>query len=164
MIRHAIAEDLVPLRKKQGKDRDRRLTGKGKKRFRAEITGLKLAIGKADGILASPFRRTKKTAELLQRAYPKTPVQLLEFLAPGGSPSSLLRWLKSKKAGGNYVVVGHEPEISRIVGYFCWGKISSRVRIKKGALCILQFSDKIMPGKAEIECLMQPQTLRSLKA
>jgi len=60
------------------------------------------------------------------------------------------------------MLVGHEPHLSRLLGFLLSGKQMGRLELKKGALCTLQIQGRPLPGNANLLNFLSPRTLRLL--
>ena len=118
--RHAEAEDGVP-------DLERRLTAKGRKQAERVAQWLLQRLPARFALIASPAVRAQQTAEALG-----VPVKTDRTLAPGASPAAILKasgWPDYKTAA---VIVGHQPDLGRVVAELLGTKGSFSV--KKGGL------------------------------
>ena len=154
LIRHGIAEDWAS----SGRDRDRRLTERGRKRIQQCGVGLKRLGIKADVILTSPFPRAAETASIIADALGCTNrLQTTEVLQSGGGGEKYIRQLLHDRTG-EIMVVGHEPEMSLIAAELA-GK-GSRIVFKKGTVCRIDLIDANAHG--EIVWLLAPKILTAL--
>ena len=118
--RHAEAEDGIP-------DLERRLTAKGRKQAERVAQWLLQRLPARFALIASPAARAQQTAEALG-----VPVKTDKTLAPGASPAAILKasgWPDYKTAA---VVVGHQPDLGRVVAELLGTRGSFSV--KKGGL------------------------------
>ena len=118
--RHAEAEDGVP-------DLERRLTAKGRKQAERVAQWLLQRLPARFALIASPAARAQQTAEALG-----LPVKTDKTLAPGASPAAILQacgWPDSRTTA---VIVGHQPDLGRVVAELLGAKGSYSV--KKGGL------------------------------
>jgi phosphohistidine phosphatase len=149
LLRHADAE---PHGSRQ--DAERRLTERGEGQARA--AGMALArIGvKFDVVLFSPKVRARQTAELAAEAWsPEQQKRLLEHapLAGGFAAPQALDALKAVGADGSLLLVGHEPDLSRVVGDLTGGRID----LKKGGLAAVRLEG----SGGELLVLARPREL-----
>jgi phosphohistidine phosphatase len=149
LLRHADAEPHGTR-----PDAERQLTERGKRQ--ARVAGLALArMGVTFGaILASPKARARETAELalVQMSGPQR--ELLELhppLAGGVQARAALDLLADLVSAGPLLLVGHEPDLSGIVGELAGG----RVDLKKGGLAVVRLG----AGGAELVLLLRPAEL-----
>ncbi len=105
-------------------------------------------------ILASPKARARETAELALEQMGERERELLELhppLAGGMRAREALELLAGVGADGPVLLVGHEPDLSGIVGELTGG----RVDLKKGGLAVVRLG----AGGAELVLLLRPAEL-----
>jgi phosphohistidine phosphatase len=149
LLRHADAEPHGTRR-----DAERQLTERGRRQ--ADIAGAALArMGAAfGGILASPKVRARETAELALARLDGSQRDLLELhalLAGGVQAREALELLEGVAGGGALLLVGHEPDLSGIVGELT----GARIDLKKGGLAVVRLG----AGGAELVLLLRPAEL-----
>lgn len=151
LLRHAIAEEIQPGQR----DSDRRLTSKGKKRFRPVVRAMGTLGIEPDALLSSPWRRSMETAELL-RPLGVAP-QPLEYLARAPS-DELLREIR----GANVVLVGHEPWMGELASLLITGTVdrADAFAFKKGGLLWLEGT--LETRRFAVRACMPPKWLRAL--
>jgi phosphohistidine phosphatase len=103
LVRHAEAEPGSP-------DELRTLTDEGRAQARALGERLRGEGIHPDAVLSSPLLRAVQTAELLGLGEPEAD----ERLAPGMTAETARAVVQEH--GGTVVVVGHQPDCSRIAG------------------------------------------------
>jgi phosphohistidine phosphatase len=135
-------------------DAERQLTERGRRQ--AQAAGRAFArMGVAFGaILTSPKARASETAELALAQMSESQRELLELhppLASGMRAPEALDVLAGVPAGGPLLLVGHEPDLSSIVGELAGG----RVDLKKGGLAVV----RLAAGGAELVLLLRPAEL-----
>ena len=162
LLRHANAEDLPPAGSRE--DSDRRLTPDG--RLKARQIGKALErLGVAfDLIVSSPAVRTRQTAELVsERWNPRPPLEFNDDLRIGGDSLRAIRRIGSRGRGDRSVlVVGHEPELSRLASQLLTGRPDLGILFKKGSTCRLAIR-RVTPGPcASLEWLLSPGALRRI--
>lgn len=149
LLRHADAEPHGTR-----PDVERQLTERGTRQ--ARVAGVALArMGVAFGaILASPKARASETAELALAQMSEPQRELLELhplLAGGVQAREALELLAGVRVDGPLLLVGHEPDLSGIVGELTGG----RVDLKKGGLAVVRLG----AGGAELVLLLRPAEL-----
>ncbi len=125
--------------------------------------GLKRIFPRLDGLAMSPLTRAIETAAILHRYYPRARVFERDELAPGSRLEATARWLKGMGQKKTVAVVGHEPHLGELVGWFLTGQRKAIGPLKKGAACLLEFQSGVGPGKATLCWLLQPKQLRKLR-
>jgi phosphohistidine phosphatase len=157
VVRHAIAEDhsaALP-------DELRPLTKEGRAKMRKAALGLVEEVPELDALGTSPLERAKQTAEILRKAYgKKVDAESLKGLLPDARPDEILPWLKKQR--GTAAIVGHEPHLSRTVGYLLSGHEDGFLDLRKGGACLLEFTEEPRPGGAQLLWHMKPSQLKRL--
>ena len=162
IIRHAIAADAPSA---GAADELRELTDKGRRKMRGAAAGLKRVLGRdlPDAIVTSPLLRAKQTAEIVADALDVKEVETADALAAGAGAASILRWLSRRRPAGECLaIVGHEPDLSRLIGLATSGEPRSTIELKKGAACLIEFPSAIRPGAAQLRWALAPAQLRKL--
>ncbi|MFN2349738.1 MAG: histidine phosphatase family protein [Thioalkalivibrio sp.] len=158
LVRHSQAEDAtlgVP-------DCERALTDQGIKRMNQAARGLRKLLGGVDAIITSPCTRAHGTARILSRALDRAPVEVLALLSPGATPEDLVQWLATQPTEGVRMLVGHEPDLSRLASWLCAGRKTPQIEMKKGAACALRFDGPVSKARGMILWLMNQAQLRKL--
>ncbi len=159
-MRHAEAEDEA----KSGGDEARSLTARGRERTLDAASGLRALGCRFDAILTSPLRRAAETAELVADEYANDPPpQVLPALLPDVSPREALAALTPFAHHDEVLVVGHEPQLSVLVGLLLTSSGAVAIRFKKGACVALDLSKAIEPGAAELRWMLTQRQLRKLR-
>ncbi|MGH2880020.1 MAG: SixA phosphatase family protein [Solirubrobacteraceae bacterium] len=149
LLRHADAEPHGTR-----VDAERRLTERGVKQ--AEVAGLALArmgMGFA-AALSSPKARARETAELALAQMPAEQAPGLELHEPLAGDFQAPQALEALAATGRespLLLIGHEPDLSGIVGELTGG----RVDLKKGGLAVVRLGG----AGSELVLLLRPAEL-----
>jgi phosphohistidine phosphatase len=131
VVRHAIAEDRDPERWPD--DALRPLTPEGEDRFRVAARGLRTIVPAVDLVLASPYARAWRTAEILREEAGWPASKRSELLEAWRSPSDGLDLLHENAT--SIALVGHEPYLSRFVSLLLTGDDSKvSIDLKKGGV------------------------------
>jgi phosphohistidine phosphatase len=160
VIRHGIADDRDEFAKTGEDDSRRPLTKRGERKMRDGAAGLVRLIDRLDVIGASPLVRAQQTAAIVADAYGDTPVHTVEALAPEGKPTALVRWLAQQRAAEAIAIVGHEPDLGELVTWLMTGHEESRIALRKGGACLLEFSARPAAGGAVLQWALTPAQLR----
>jgi phosphohistidine phosphatase len=159
VLRHGIAVDRgTPGFKK---DSDRPLTEEGEEKTR-DISQAMLGMGlQFDLILSSPYARAKRTAQIVARELEEE-VTTTDSLIPDGNALELIAEINDEKPQ-RILLVGHEPDLSRLISVLMTGDSDALIELKKGGLCKLT-TDKLTFGKcATLNWLLTPKQLRSMR-
>lgn len=127
IMRHGRAEDRETW---GGDDAERPLTDEGAVRTLAAGRGLAALGLQFDAILSSPYTRAKGTAELIAPAF-GLPVRLEPALAPGATLEHVATLLAAQADANALLLVGHEPDLSTIIGELIAGGKGAAVAMKK---------------------------------
>jgi phosphohistidine phosphatase len=161
LIRHAIAFDRDPGRWPD--DSLRPLTPEGEERFRRAARGLGRLVPSVDIVLASPYPRAWRTAELLtEEAGWPAPVRCDE-LAAERDATEPARILQRHSVATAVAMVGHEPTLSELASLLLV-KATGRLQLemKKGGAVCLSMRGEAQPGSATLRWLLTPKALRAL--
>jgi phosphohistidine phosphatase len=162
-LRHGVAVD----RDLQSFPDDslRPLTLKGEDRVRIVCDAIHALEISFDAILASPYLRTRQTAEIvvtdlkLRRA-----LEIREELAPDGDPKALMRHINRLPATPEHVLlIGHEPYLSELLSQLISGHPDGAIDLKKNGLARVEVSGRLKYGRcAVLNWLLTPRQLALL--
>ncbi len=100
-----------------GRDSDRALTDKGVREAVSSAIFLSSLGVEPRAILASPFKRTRQTADILSEHLPENPqVIVAPYIMPGAGPEEIIRSVKARTNCSEkdcVIAVCHEPDISK---------------------------------------------------
>jgi phosphohistidine phosphatase len=152
LLRHAEAEPQA------ANDEARTLTEKGRRQ--AANVG-RFCAGHdllPEIILSSPVLRARETAKIVAHELGLSKlVQVEEFLTIGMSPESALSGLDKYSRKASVMLVGHEPDFSRLSGVLIGG-LPGSVHFRKATLLSVSLQD-LKPGTATIEFLIPVRCL-----
>jgi phosphohistidine phosphatase len=160
VIRHGIAEDPSTTVASGQDDSGRPLSKEGKRMMKKVAAGLRKFVENVDVIGASPLLRAQQTAQIVAKAYDGLPVATVKELLPESDPAALETWLRQHATVDVVAIVGHEPNLGRVVTWLMSGLKSSRLALGKGGACLLEFSDGVGAGSATLQWLLTPLQLR----
>jgi phosphohistidine phosphatase len=149
LLRHAEAEPHGTR-----SDAERRLTVRGEAQARAAGVALARLDAAFDDVLFSPKARARQTAELAAEQWDAAQRERLRMhppLAGGYDASVALEGLAGLGADGRLLLVGHEPDLSNVIGEIT----GARVDLKKGGLAIVRLEGV----GGELVVLMRPREL-----
>jgi phosphohistidine phosphatase len=157
IIRHGLAADISPT----GKDADRPLTPKGKRRFANCVKGLEALDIRLDLVLHSPWLRAKETAQLLKPIC-EGRIESTDLLAaPPGT--ALLDYAAEQASGSDSIaLVGHQPWLGELCSLLMTGDnlAAHNIEVNKGSVMLLTGSPK--PGRAALKLVLSPEVLVKL--
>lgn len=143
VIRHA---DAVPLGTQGITDDERRpLTEAGHAQCRALAAAFRKVGVKIDRLLTSPLVRARQTAEGFVDGWGAGAPTILtcDLLAPGGKKRELLERLREQHVE-SVGLVGHNPDLSELVGWFL-GERRAGFNLDKAGVACVEFDGG--PGK-----------------
>jgi phosphohistidine phosphatase len=149
LLRHAEAEPHGTRA-----DAERRLTPRGEAQARAAGLALAKLNPNFEAVLFSPKSRARQTAELAAEQWSEEQRERLQVhpqLAGDFDARQALDALASIDADGRLLLVGHEPDFSRVVGELTGGQVD----VKKGGLAVVRLEG----AGGELVVLMRPREL-----
>jgi phosphohistidine phosphatase len=151
LLRHGEAESHG-----RRPDEQRELTERGERQARA-AGGALAALGvRLDAVLTSPRVRALDTARLACQALPQTIEPALhEPLSAGFDGSQALELLARWEDGTRVLVVGHEPDLSRVVKELT----GARADLKKGGMAMVRIGTPDAVSSGELVVLTRPREL-----
>ena len=159
LLRHGLAVERGTAG--FAEDALRPLTPKGRRQLRKTAGAIGRLAGDFDLILSSPLARARQTAEILAGELGlKKRVKLSPALAPNGEAAGVLRQLKRERPG-KVLLVGHEPDLSRLASWLVTGHTRLRMDLKKGGLCKLE-ATPLAAGGATLAGLLTPKNLKQM--
>jgi phosphohistidine phosphatase len=161
VIRHGIAENPPAVATGQD-DSGPSLSKEGRQMMKRVAAGLRELVEKVDVIGASPLLRAQQTAQIVAKAYNDLPVVTVEDLLPESDPPTLMNWLRQHSTVDVVAIVGHQPNLGRVVTWLMSGVKASRVDLTKGGACLLEFSDSVSAGNGTLQWLLTPSLLRRI--
>lgn len=132
-------------------DQARRLTERGRRETQAVAEALHRAGVRPEAILTSPLTRARETGEILQRIFGIS--ARAEERLTSGCGLGAIQALTSDRAEQRILFVGHEPDLSMIVGRLIG---SARVRMRTSGFAHVQ-AERAEPGQGILVWLLTPQ-------
>ena len=137
-------------------DSERRLTRRGEQQARAAGIAIEHMAVAFDEVLYSPKVRARATAELAAEGWSERQRALLREHPPlaGGFdvPQALDALLGVPAQDGRLLLVGHEPDLSRLVA----GLSGARIDLKKGGIAVVRLIEKEGPSSPAFGRPRQP--------
>lgn len=164
LLRHGVAEPHGSV-----DDALRALTPTGRERTRRVCERARqLGLGGAE-LISSPLVRARQTGEIAVETGLASTLALSEALAPGADPCPLLRdwWAGETEASASrrLVLVGHEPDLSRLACRLM-GAPPGALALKKAGIAVLAwpliapFPDDAHP--VQLRLLLSPKALDAI--
>ena len=146
-------------------DEWRYLTEKGRFAAHKVSSAISKSGPKPRLIITSPLTRAVQTAEIAAlKACRKNVVVSSSLLLPGADTDSLISHLKSCRAAGRVMLVGHEPQMGLLVASLL-GRVDQPIALKKGACVALKYNPDQDDKPAGFICYLVPgrKRITSLK-
>lgn len=132
ILRHGKAEDSNP-----GGDSARELVEKGRQQSHRQAKLLKNAGLWPEIVLTSPLVRARQTAHEFCESAGIPGAVIQSWLACGMAPETALRELAGFQEFKRVAIVGHEPDLSRLIEWIL-GASGGEVNVKKGTIACLR--------------------------
>jgi len=157
IVRHAaaVARDTPGLA-----DADRALTPEGRERFAEAAAGLARVLDPPDVLLTSPWLRARQTAEILGRAFGGIEPEDLDALA-GGTFAAVAKALDLRERDAMVGLVGHEPQLSDLLGHLLGSPEGDRLAFRKGGAALVDVPGRLVGG-GQLVWFLPPKVLRKL--
>ena len=160
IVRHGIAEPRD--RRQWPDDRARPLSKTGRARTRNAAAGLRQLIEPPARVWSSQMLRARQTAVILQKVAGWPHADLCDELGPSNSAAALLARIE-RLAPRRLAVIGHEPQLSRLVALCLAGRTPAMaIQLKKSAAACLEFTGTAQAGRARLLWLAPPRFLRTI--
>jgi phosphohistidine phosphatase len=160
LFRHGIAAEREEW---TGKEADRPLTDKGKRRVRRAAAGLRRLDVRPTHVLTSPLIRAIETAKLLHGILAvRSPLQLVDELLPSANPEKVIGLLHHLPPESCVLCVGHEPQLGMTASVLLSGRQSTAFPLKKAGACMIELPLPAKPGRARLIWWLTPSQLRTI--
>ena len=160
LLRHAKAEERSA---RFPDDSKRPLTDDGEKEMFRVAEGMRAMELCFDLILSSPFIRAKRTAEIVAEVFKFKKLRFTKHLASGADARNLIEEFNNDYPSlKNILLVGHEPDLSRLISLLCTGGKNLSLNFKKAGLCKLTVNELRAGHCAQLEWLLKPGQLVKL--
>jgi phosphohistidine phosphatase len=135
----------------------RPLTAAGRRSAKEAFRHLARVMKRPDLIMTSEAVRSRETAEILRKAFGRSKARASSLLNPGADFRRFRELVNELPANVEFVaLVGHEPDISRIVARAV-GSMQMDIRVKKGACVEIEIDRACRTG--ELRLLVHPEML-----
>jgi len=161
VMRHGIAVE----RGSPGVSDDdaRALTAKGKKKLQQVTAGLRRLGFKPDWIVTSPLVRAEETAAIVAQSLASdAPMDSCDALRPGGTVGELQAFLSAQPKRRKVLLVGHEPDLSRLVAQWIGAGRNTNLAFRKGGCCLIQWDDTPFASDGQLVWWLTPRLLRAI--
>jgi phosphohistidine phosphatase len=144
------------------RDADRPLTSKGKRQLHKITRAMRAMKLRFDLILSSPLVRARQTAEIVAADLKlKKRLTFADELQPGGDAKALVKRIATLgPKPENLVLVGHEPDLSKLISLFVTGQPDAGFALKKGGLAKLEIEQLRVGQCANLAWLLTPGQMK----
>ena len=149
LLRHGDAEShgSVP-------DEERPLTERGELQARNAGGAMARLKVEFEAVRTSPRVRALETARLALEAMGTGEPEVHWALSGGFGADDAIELLESIEPDGRMLIVGHEPDFSRIVAELC----GARIDMRKGGIAVV----RVGPAGGELVALLRPREIALL--
>jgi len=162
IIRHAAAEGKDEWARAGKSDDERPLTANGARDMVKAAKGLRAIVTEVDVIATSPLVRARQTAEIVGSELGVERVEVTDVLIPDTPLSEFTSWQATYGLDETVAAVGHEPHLGILATWLLTGVEESRIELKKGAACLIQFDGPPASGTGLLRWSIPPGPLRRL--
>ena len=160
ILRHGLAVE----RGTPGFENDARrpLTPKGRRQLRKITDAIGAMKLRPDVILSSPLVRARQTAEIVAAGLKlERRLAFADELSPGGNVKKLTVKIGAlEPLPENLLLVGHEPDLSKMISLLVTGKTSAGFALKKAGLAKLEVESLRAGECATIVWLLTPAQMK----
>ncbi len=143
LLRHADADTVAAT------DDQRALSDKGVTQAEKVARFCKKHDVLPDVIFTSPLRRAHQTAAPVEKAL-EVELRVARWLASGMSPEAALEGLREYAERQCVMIVGHEPDFSRLAAHLLGMKDAAHLNIRKASLTLLEVA-ALRAGAARLQ-------------
>jgi phosphohistidine phosphatase len=142
----------------------RRLTPGGREEIRSIARWMKNERFRFDAIASSPLARANETAEIVAKAIDgKNRLVVWDELAPGGDLDTVCYHATQFGNEASVMIIGHEPELSHLIGRTITRGGTSSVIMAKGSLAkIRDFSFDKQPS-GDLQWLLTARQMMTMR-
>ncbi len=162
VIRHAIARDREKFAESGQSDDLRPITATGERKMKQIAECLAGEIGDLDRLLTSPLTRSMETARIVADAFGIDEPEVTDSLVPEARPEQFEELCGTSSETGVTAIVGHEPHLGALVTWLLTAGQESRILLKKGGACLLEFDLQPRRDSGKLLWLLTPAQLRKM--
>ena len=159
VVRHGAAMEREDFASTGESDDLRPLTDEGKAEMKLIAARLRSEVAALDVLATSPLVRARQTAEIIAEPYEIADTQVTDSLVPGASFEDFVSWCAGLGDKKVVAVVGHEPHLGTLVTWLLAGGNQSRIRLKKGGACLVEFDSEPQRDSGILNWLLTPRQL-----
>jgi phosphohistidine phosphatase len=159
VIRHGEAMDQEEFAEIGKSDDLRPLTSEGRSEMKKIAKGLRSEVKMLDVLATSSLVRAHQTADIVADVYGIESPEIAAPLVPGSSFDEFEKWCSKYSDKKVVAIVGHEPHLSSLVTWLLTGSSETRIKLKKGGACLLDFESGPERGSGTLNWLLTPRQL-----
>jgi phosphohistidine phosphatase len=159
VIRHGIAMDKDEFGESGESDNLRPLTKEGRREMKDVAKWLRKKVKDIDILATSPLVRARETAEIVGKEFGIEEPEITEALVPDKSLEDFEQWCALYADKDIVAVVGHEPHLSSLVTWLISGNRESRIELKKGGACLIDFEAGAQHNSGYLTWLLTPRQM-----
>jgi len=140
----------------------RPLTPEGRERTLRAAHGLVRLVRDIGLVRTSPLIRSEQTARILADVleHEEAPVTWAALL-PGEPRRRIVEALAKLDGTETVALVGHEPDLGKLAGWFVFGA-PAPLPLKKAGACVIQFVGPVREGNGRLTGFYSPRVLRRI--
>ena len=101
----------------------------------------KLGVG-AQLVITSPLVRAKQTGEIFKNELNVAEdLKVADALSPAGNPKDVFKYVKQYDSLDEIILVGHEPDMGRLLATLLWAGLEVEIPFKKAGICRVDVND-----------------------
>jgi phosphohistidine phosphatase len=139
-VRHAKAKKRNILSFSAHDDQSRPLVKSGVSDFKNVLNRFQHKLVNPTILLSSPYLRAIQTAQILSKRL-KLGIVEVDNIFPDSDPQNFLNWLEQSAVKENLIVVGHEPNLSKIISLLMGSSDQKIIKLKKSSITAIEISD-----------------------
>jgi phosphohistidine phosphatase len=159
VVRHGAAMDKEEFAETGDSDDLRPLTEEGRAEIKSVAKGLEAEVDTPDVLATSPLVRARQTAEIIADAYGLGTPEVTRSILPDAPFEEFEKWCSDLGEKKVIAIVGHAPHLSTLVTWLLTGRTESRIRLKKGGACLLEFEAEVRKEAGTLNWLLTPRQL-----
>ncbi len=143
-------------------DQLRPLSSRGRSRGNKAAAGIERLGFRPEIVLASPLLRAQQTAQILEHYAHWPRAEVWAELAPHSPTRALLDRL-GRSAAARIAVIGHEPQLSALLGECLPGGSASQFTLRKMGAALVRFRGRVRGGRGQLVWFAPPRVLRAAR-
>ncbi|HUQ18356.1 MAG TPA: phosphohistidine phosphatase SixA [Gemmatimonadaceae bacterium] len=159
VIRHGVAMDQEEFAETGQSDEWRPLTRDGKRETKKIAKGIRRNVKQIDLLATSPLVRARQTGDIVADEMEVEDQEVTDVLKPEAALEEFVKWCEPHAEKNLVAIVGHEPHLSALVTWLVSGNRQSRIELKKGGACLIEFDAGAKHDSGTLAWLLTPRQL-----